>query len=1112
MKTKITCIALALMASASVFASTPTTWSDLKSKGGLSEKGEVCWGDYNNDGKMDLFQISGNVFALFQNGGDSTFTNVTDAKFTVKNSRIEASASFLDYNNDGNLDLLVMGWSNSTKTLLYKNSGAPDYKMEVDSANVLVNLKVGGDGASRRVISATDYNLDGWTDLFLEGWCDDLNTRVVALYKNNKGIFERVTKPVNGVSDFLGMNSGSLHTADMDNDGLVDLITSGYAVQGGYQCRMYLNNGDGTFKVSKQVFPGVEQGEVLPFDVNNDGWQDVVVMGVTNDGSWSWPGDIYLNNQDSTFTKKANVGLPTGKQFLEMSAGDFNNDGTSDLMLMLPSGFNGNTGIFYNNGDSTFTETIPHTGARARGGALAAADFNNDNKLDYFAFGWRDSYTFADTTMGGDWSSYFAMNTCAVANTVPTVPTNISATQVNGKWVISWNKSTDDHTAQSNLKYNVYIQDASGMKHFFVPADASTGKLKVGAPTLMVKNELKVDLGLGTYVIGVQAVDGAFASSSFGTFNLDVRTPIATWSVLSTPGELTDKGETIWGDYNNDGNIDMFELTNNRFALFKNNGDETFTNVTAARIADKYDFMTEASAVFFDYNNDDNLDLLVMGRNGSTITRLYKNLGAPDYNFAPDTTQVLLAMRTGSDNNSHRVLSTVDVDHDGWMDLFVEGWCDQLNTRVVTLYKNVNGKLTRTTTPVGGTEDFLGMNAGSLHTGDVNNDGLVDMISTGYAVTDKYVTNLYLNQGNGRFAKSTAAFQGIEQGEAMLFDSNSDGWLDVFVMGVGHDGSNWVWPGSLYINNQDGTFTKLDNTGLPNGTQKVTLSYGDFNNDGFNDVMYLRTDWGFTGNTSIYYNNGDNTYRSVIPPTTARARGGSMNVADFNNDNNLDYYLFGWRDGYTTADNVVIDGGWASTFAKNTCPVLNLAPSAPLNVTAVQNGDTAVISWNKSTDAITPQNAIRYNLYVQNAAGAKSFIAAADATTGRLKVGNPTLLSNNQIKMKLGVGEYTVGVQAVDQSFATSTFTTASLSIATSLKEAVESKVFAAVINHQIVVKNISDKVTDVLVYAMNGQLVYRGKCVANATSEMPVTLSKGIYLVKLSNALINKTVKLSVM
>jgi len=518
--------------------------------------------------------------------------------------------------------------------------------------------------------------------------------------------------------------------------------------------------------------------------------------------------------------------------------------------------------------------------------------------------------------------------------------------------------------------------------------------------------------------------------------------PVVNFEVVEKPltlGDLpmTASGQEVWGDYNNDGLIDMFIAAGQGSpfsALYKNNGNGTFTEVVTDITK-----LTLASAVFFDYDNDGNLDLLTAGSTDgkatSPVTKLYHNSGAPDYKFVLNSTVALVAISSESGDNNTRLLEVVDYNNDGWMDVFMSGnagstWSVSGNSRVVALYKNNQGTFVLQDKAVDGTKNFVSMNGGGIHCGDINNDGLADMIVSGYVDgTIQTATDLYINKGDGTFsflANSRTIFAGHTQGETFFADINNDGWMDI--VEIGRD-VNKAWAGfaNMYLNNKDLTFTKKESsaTGLIGGGAVVAT--GDINNDGKVDLAAS----GYGPSMTFFYNKGNNTFlASPVNPDKARARAGCINFVDFNKDGNLDFTVFGYRDG---GDGTATNPTWPDYILKNnlgTGIIANKAPSAPLNVSAKNNGSDVVITWGKPTDDTTPVDAIRYNIYAKAKTGSKVFsYFPANISTGLLSAnGVRPFISGTTITLKgMSTADYTFGVQAIDNGNMGSVFTTASV-------------------------------------------------------------------------------------
>lgn len=536
MKKKILLSTVALLSMLSLSAANSAVdWSVIAdTSDGLpgTASGRLIWGDFNNDGHKDAFIIAGQgtgAANLFKNNGDGTFTEVQSGFFTGLS---QSSAVFIDYDNDGNLDLVTVGFGTSKdadrRVYVYRNTGATgSYLFEVDATQTaqLIGTCAGTNDAVGRLINAFDYNNDGWIDLVIMGYFQQETgideQQYGYLYKNVNGSFVKQENIIDG-ENFPTAAKGSVHIGDVNNDGYQDILMQGagwvYAPQAGnwdwQGAYLYINNQDGTFSLSSYSpnLAARDNFESILADVNDDGNVDIVEI------NWG-EANIHFGNGDGTFTKSvADVtGLLTAWG-TSITTGDINNDGLTDILV---SGMGGDaypltnsTKIFYNNGDDTFTPADVSGNMQARSGSVALVDIDGDGNLDYSAFGY-----------GQDWATVFAkntLNTGITANTAPTVPTNFAVSYSGGKFSFSWTASTDDFTPAAALRYNIYAKDeTTGKIYAYAPVDITSGKLKIGGSIvpLIAQTSFELTLPDGTYTFGVQAVDQSDAASVFVTFS-----------------------------------------------------------------------------------------------------------------------------------------------------------------------------------------------------------------------------------------------------------------------------------------------------------------------------------------------------------------------------------------------------------------------------------------------------------------------------------------------------------------------------------------------------------------------------------------------------------------
>jgi hypothetical protein len=328
------------------------------------------------------------------------------------------------------------------------------------------------------------------------------------------------------------------------------------------------------------------------------------------------------------------------------------------------------------------------------------------------------------------------------------------------------------------------------------------------------------------------------------------------------------------GDYDNDGYPDLYVTSYGKNILYHNNGDGTFTDVTAkAGVAGGG---WSVSAGFFDYDNDGKLDLFVT-RYMEWDTKHSKDCGGNFHTYCPPeefpaTTNILyhnngdgtfsdVSHRSGIAAKKGRALGVAfaDYDGDGLTDIFVAN--DGMQQYL--FHNNGNGTFTELGLEAGAalSEDGRRLSGMGVVFQDYDNDGRPDIMVT---ELPREIYGVYHNDGGGSFSyRSLEAGLGVLSSGSSgwgigLEDFDNDGWKDLFVA-QGHvlDNVEHIDPSLHYLElpllaiNHNGRFERAD-SGSATPVAGRGAAFGDLNNDGWEDVVMTS----LGGHPQVLFNNG----------------------------------------------------------------------------------------------------------------------------------------------------------------------------------------------------------------------------------------------------------------
>jgi hypothetical protein len=344
--------------------------------------------------------------------------------------------------------------------------------------------------------------------------------------------------------------------ADFNSDGYIDLFVCNNMTANKNNL-MYINNGNGTFtKITTGVVvtDGGSSYGCTAGDYDNDGFLDLFV---SNYGENNF---LYHNNGNGTFTKiTTGVIVSDGGNSTGCSWGDYDNDGYVDLIVC---NRNQNNFLYHNNGNGTFTRitTGPVATDNSNSGGCAWGDYNSDGYIDLFV---------ANAGPASDF--LYRNNGNGTFTKITNDPVVIDVEHSGGG---SWGDYDNDGDLDLFVTGGVI---GTSFNRLFRNNGNGTFTKVTGDPIVTYSHwaggagwcDFDNDSDLDMYVSGYDGINLLYANNGNGSF-----TRIDTGVVVNDGGY---KMGASWGDYNNDGFVDLFVARNNFYGgnnvMYLNNGN-----------------------------------------------------------------------------------------------------------------------------------------------------------------------------------------------------------------------------------------------------------------------------------------------------------------------------------------------------------------------------------------------------------------------------------------------------------------------------------------------------------------------------------------------------------
>jgi hypothetical protein len=250
----------------------------------------ASWGDYNNDGFLDVFLSNRDTTipnVLYKNNGDTTFTLVNTEAGLINIGTLSFCSAFFDYNNDGYQDIYVANDKIENTNTLYRNNGNGTFT----DVSVVTGTDIAIDAMS---VTISDFNSDGWMDIYVS---NDVPGNVL-LRNNGDGTFTDIAPSSQTTANTVAWGAVFL---DADNDSDLDLYVSAEhngSIPGYLSSAFYENNNDETFNLFNAAVPNdlsISYSNAIG-DIDNNGYPEIAVNNINHDNIFLWKNTSIATN------------------------------------------------------------------------------------------------------------------------------------------------------------------------------------------------------------------------------------------------------------------------------------------------------------------------------------------------------------------------------------------------------------------------------------------------------------------------------------------------------------------------------------------------------------------------------------------------------------------------------------------------------------------------------------------------------------------------------------------------------------------------------------------------------------------------------------------------